>query len=174
MRTHLSFDDLSELTDFQKNTLRSLWKPALNDLAAMIIWTDVENDEYELALSLVRDARVMRRGHDCDVQLKLVPLDQGPGAEMGQGNEAGEAGGDVDDEEADGPDFSGEDHYLSMEFCLPLFSIGQMIGIIKENNPMDRFLIDLEEGEAIVTVGGRDFLGEELCDALWEAVKSLL
>jgi hypothetical protein len=188
MKKCLSPDDVMELNETEKNALRDLWQPSKCDVAVEIVWKDVENDLYDGIAFMITDVglRVTYNQH-CDVMLKVVYLENPPQYEnLDTEAEAEESDGDDDslddatetdvtDRETDPEDTdhaAAIDHILNKESCLPLFSIGQMIEIIRKHKSELSISFTLEE--ALCYIDGREFCGEELCDALWEAVKTLL
>lgn len=60
------------------------------------------------------------------------------------------------------------------EECLPLLDIGQMLGILSRRHYSYRINLTVSPERLACTVDGVDHGPEELCDALWEAVRVLL
>jgi hypothetical protein len=194
MKKCLSPDDVMELSETQKSALRDLWQPNKYDLAVEIVWKDVENDLYDGVVLLVANVgvRVIHTQH-CEVLLKVLYLDSPPQYDNlnteAEPEEPDDSDYDDDDEDfteteetADSnmeTDFDNNvqealstDHYLSKESCLPLLSIGQMIEILEKHK--SELNISFTPEEALCYIDGREYVGDELCDALWEAVKDLL
>ncbi|HBF37785.1 MAG TPA: hypothetical protein DDW50_10730 [Firmicutes bacterium] len=193
MKKCLSPDDLRELSETQKSALQHLWRPSKYDLAFEIVWRDVENDSYDIFLVMILDARVMNTPGNCGVILKVYYPSGAPHYELEEAVSLGENDSEDEDErESDNfPDsFTESDsdtgsqvdnveptelagkHYLNVENCLPTLNIGQMIEILRENKGEPN--ISFTPEEAICYIDGTEYSGEELCDALWEAVKDLL
>jgi hypothetical protein len=177
MKKCLSPNALLELSEMQKSSLRDLWQPNKYDLAAEIVWKDVENNICDAVVVMVLDARAsVTHTQYCEVVLKVFYLGSPPQYEC-LDSKADDEESDSDEEVYDDPTESdseetSEGHYLNKENCLPLLNIGQMIEILgRQNAEMN---INLNPEEAICYMDGREFSGEELCDALWEAVKTLL
>ncbi len=192
MKKCLSPEDFRELSETQKSALRDLWLPCKYDLAFEIVWRDVENDIHDIAIILVLDAKVHSTLRNCEVILKVyypngIPEYGGLEASSEEDDSNGwdistENGDDFTEQPENGfmenemsPDEKNErseEHYINKENCLPLLNIGQMIDILKEHQGEPN--ISFAPEEAVCYVGGIEFSGEELCDALWEAVKKLL
>ncbi len=192
MKMCLSPEDFRELSETQKSALRDLWLPCKYDLAFEIVWRDVENDIHDIAIILVLDAKVHSTPRNYEVVLKVYYPNGIPkygdleafseedyrniwdtSAENGDDFKGEPENGFMENETSlDEKNESSAEHYINKEICLPLLNIGQMIAILKEHQgePNIRFAPE----EAICYVGGIEFSGEELCDALWEAVKKLL
>jgi hypothetical protein len=197
MKKCLSPEDFRELSETQKSALRNLWLPCKYDVAFEIVWRDVENDIYDAAIIVILDARVMNTPRNCEVVLKVyypggIPEyesrseeylespteeddDHGWGNETANNDdyEAQPENGEIENQTGmvEGIEKS-EEHYLVKENCLPLLNIGQMIDILREHKGVPN--ISFTPEEAICYVCGTEFSGEELCDALWEAVKTIL
>jgi hypothetical protein len=178
----LSPNDLLELSERQKSALRDLWLPNRYDLALEIVWKDVENDICEGFLIMVMDARAIATpARYCEVVLRVIYLTETPQYE----SLAAEFESAEDEEfNADSVETSTEDmgdtesavvsadHFLNKENCLPLLNIGQMIEILSQHKGEPN--ISFAPEEAICYIGGEEFSGGELCDVLWEAVKTVL
>ena len=80
------------------------------------------------------------------------------------------------------PDYYENNYFVPDIFtiseCLPLLSIGQMIEILHKNGfSREGVFISMYENESYLDRDGRgdgEFSNQELCDALWEAVKRML
>lgn len=190
MKKYLSPNDLLVLSEMQRSALRDLWQPNKYDLAIEIVWKDVENDLYDTFVITVLDARAYETHTNyCEVVLKVFYLEEPPQYEC----LASETENEADDYEAefypdssesnsedmeeteseeDDPAAPSTEHLLSKENCLPMLNIGQMIEILDPHKAELNISFTLEE--AICFINGEEFYGEELCDALWEAVKKLL
>jgi hypothetical protein len=184
MKKCLSPGDFEELSETQKNALHLLWHPCRYDLAFEIVWRDVENDIYDAFIVMILDARAMNTARGCEVALKVwypdgppqyefpegMPEDDSDGTMIEENDETAMRNENIEDEASEGAKLRNQ--YLNKENCLPLFNIGQLIEILRQHKgePELRFTPD----EATCYVGGEEFSSEELCDALWEAVKTLL
>lgn len=80
-------------------------------------------------------------------------------------------------------DYRGADTFLDMEDCLPLLSIGQMIEILSQSSyGYPRIGFTDSDGNNKNKLGYvmsmsskyRNYESQELCDALWEAVKAVI
>lgn len=64
--------------------------------------------------------------------------------------------------------------WVDIDFCLPLLDIGQMIELLQDN----RVILDIWDTTSGWNVGewieDKTIHRTELCDALWQAVKSIL
>ena len=189
MKKCLSPDDVLELSETGKSALRDLWQPNKCDVALEIVWKDVENDLFDGFVLMVTDVGLrVAYNQQCNVMLKVCYLGKPPQYENldseAETEESDEDDSYVDTTEIENPDADLEtdpedkeqtattEHLLNKESCLPLFSIGQMIEIVKKHKSELSISFTLEE--AICYIDGQEFCGEELCDALWEAVKTLL
>jgi hypothetical protein len=194
MKKCLSPNELLELSEMQKNTLRTLWLPNKYDLAVEIVWKDVENDICDAVVVMVLDARAtVTHSQYCEVVLKVFYLGSPPQYECLDSiadDEENDRDQEVYDEstetngeeieacipeaqsEAADPDATSGDHFLNKENCLPLLNIGQMLEILGQHKgePNISFLSE----EVSCCINGEEFSGDELGDVLWEAVKTLL
>lgn len=203
MKEHLSLEDLKGLTIAQKEMLRSMWLPKVNDLAVASICRNVETEEYEDIPFVVGQVLIAGGARGQKIVLRRLMLVDDPeiGAEEDAGGDedkpAGENPEDDWDESAGGydeEDLGDEDgsemmyiepgQYFMIEDCLPLLSIGQMIALLRRSKigqnglqiyipPETDRIID-RRLFAIEDSEGVAFESEGLCDLLWEAVKTLL
>ncbi len=60
------------------------------------------------------------------------------------------------------------------EKFIPLFSIGQMIWFLEQDNNLKGFHKGLDDWLVVIHRDGGDFIADELCDALWKAVIEVL
>jgi len=200
MKEHISPRDLSVLTPAQKEMLRSLWKPAVNDRAVASICINAETDEYKDIEFVVGQILINDMGRYPRFVLRRLRLtdddadagDTAPGA----GEDTG-APSDIPDwdggeyEESDesgsessydfGPLYIEPDEFFNLEDCLPLLSIGQMMEYIRKSKFGQRgykLIIPPEEGKLfeqrmfrLEDSDGEGYENEELCDLLWEVFK---
>lgn len=186
MKLNITIDDLMELSEWERKSLRSLWVPQKYDLAVAFICMSVETDEIDkiefvvgdvLAKEINREKRYEVRKYpaiyDCyDVTLRSLKLV----------NEDVEEEEDEEEEEAFDYEYIRQEDYFNLEYCLPLFNIGQMIKILEElgykssdyhiNFNSNKKMYSLERPES-------DYLdeaieSEELCDMLWNRLKGFL
>lgn len=186
MKEHITPQDLNSLTNAQKETLRSIWLPEKNDLAAASLCTNVETEEYDDVEFVIGEIQISDKMlHHRMVLRRLRLMDEpeidGEDEDMIDipvGDEA-----DSIDDEYEIP-YCEPEQYFNFEDCLPLLSIGQMIGMLRKsrvgqngfqlfippdtNKIFERRLFTIEDNE------GEAFENEELCDLLWEAVKTIL
>ena len=80
MKEHLSPQDLRPLTASQKEMLRSLWRPAINDMAVASICTNVETDEYEDIEFVVGQVLINDLGRTPRIVLRQLRLMEDRGA----------------------------------------------------------------------------------------------
>lgn len=122
--------------------LRSLWKPAINDLAVASICTNVETDEYEDIEFVVGQVLINDSGRVPRIVLRRLRLTEDQmeeeiAPEAGEDHDAlmeARAGdeGDEYDEDFDCLYIEPEE-FFNLEDCLPLLSIGQLIDYIRKS-----------------------------------------
>ncbi len=183
MKQHITIENLMELTEYQKDRLNDLWTPQRYDLAAGFLCKDVENNEYDIFEFVIGHVNIgeTRSGY----YMTLMNLE----ALRGWGNQEQT---EVDEEEIDTEEYNEEDFIFEYERpdvygkgdCMPLLSIGQMLEILNKcGYGNGNFYVNRQKDSNDFGVGkdieqyidyGTDYKGEELCDALWEAVKEAL
>lgn len=193
MKGHLSPQDLKPLTASQKEMLRSLWRPAINDMAVASICTNVETDEYEDIEFVVGQVLINDLGRTPRIVLRRLRLMEDPmeqeediAPETGGDNDAlmdAQAGdeGDEYDEDFDCLYIEPEE-FFNLEDCLPLLSIGQMIDYIRKSKFGQRgykLIIPPEESKLfeqsmfrLEDSDGEGYENQELCDLLWDIFKT--
>lgn len=186
MKLNITLEDLLELSEWQKKSLRSLWVPQKYDLAAAFVCMNVETEEIDsiefvvgdvLAKEINREKRYEARKYpaiyDCyDVTLRSLRLiDE-------------EITDEEEEKEEDSFNFEyfRQEDYFNLEYCLPLLNIGQMIKILEVlgYNKAD-YNINFNFNNKIysLTRPDSDYIdgtveGEELCDMLWNRLKVFL
>ncbi len=193
MKEHLSPQDLRPLTASQKEMLRSLWRPAINDMAVASICTNVETDEYEDIEFVVGQVLINDLGRTPRIVLRRLRLMEDPmeqeediAPETGGDNDAlmeARAGdeGDEYDEDFDCLYIEPEE-FFNLEDCLPLLSIGQLIDYIRKSKFGQRgykLMIPPEESKLfeqslfrLEDSDGEVYENQELCDLLWDIFKT--
>lgn len=197
MKEHLSPKDLNDLTNAQKHTLRSTWLPEKNDLVAAYICTNVETEEYDEIEFVIGEVLIKDKIMHHQIVLRRLRLVDEPEVEDEEGEAddgtAKKTSDKFDDETVDDAALDEEgfeipycepEQYFNILDCLPLLSIGQMIVMLRKSRvgqngiklfiPPDStkifehrlFTLEDNEGEA--------FESEEICDLLWDAVKTIL
>lgn len=185
MKQHITEAHLLDLTEDQKYSLRSLWTPQERDVAVTYVCSNAETEEYEAVVFTIGridfhegDSQGMRgvRYRNFNVMFRTLKLvDDSFYEELENGG---------DEPEALEFDYQTPDDFFSMNDCLPLLSIGQMLDILSDTyfEKTDFFVVyDREKnqyriGENIRTYNKEYYAyeAEDLCDVLWEAVKSIL
>lgn len=181
MKLNITVEDLMELSEWQKKSLRSLWIPEKYDLAVAFICMNVETDEIDRIEFVVGDvlaketnreksfeARKYPAIYDCyDVTLRSLR----------QVNEE-----EIVEEENFDYEYIRPVDYFNLEYCLPLLSIGQMIRILEElgfkssdyfikfNSNTKKYSLERPELDYL----DEAFEAEELCDVLWNRLKGFL
>lgn len=183
MKQHITVENLMELTEYQRDRLNDLWTPQKYDLAAGFLCKDAENNEYDIFEFVIGNVNIgeTRSGYYMTI-MNLEALRSWGTQEDTEGNE----------EEADMEEYNEEDFIFEYERpdiyskgdCMPLLGIGQMIEILNKcGYGNGNFYINFQKETDGYGVGrnieeyidfGTDYNGEELCDALWEAVKEVL
>jgi hypothetical protein len=187
MKLNITIEDLMELSEGQKRSLRSLWIPQKYDLATAFVCMNVETDEIDkieftvgnvLVYEINNGKRYEVRKYDkiygnFNVTLRSLRLI----------NEDLE---EKDDEEEEEDEFSFEyisqEDYFNMEYCLPLLNIGQIIKMLEEfgykstgyniNFDPNKNMHSLTRPDSDILDG--TFEAQELCDMLWIRLKSFL
>lgn len=189
MKEHLTPQDLACLTNAQKELLRSLWKPAKNELAVASICTNAETDEYTDIEFVIGQVLIIDTGRYPRIVLQRLRLQDNPAQE-----EADIPPEDETDDDDLAGDYSGEEdfefdtlyiepeNFYNLEDCLPLLSIGQMIDLIRKSKFGQRgykLIIPPEESKLfenrVFRLEDSDEEGyenQELCDLLWDIFKT--
>lgn len=170
MKTRLSIDDVLELDESQRRSLRLLWTPRPCDIAVALVCRDVENDVYEPVVFAVGEISITPHGMilgnlASEALFAITPPDF-------HEDEDSAAPSDQDDAIETQLPFAGGS--FSKEECLPLLDIGQMLRILVQHHSSYRIRLDIAPERLMCTVDGEECGPEELCDALWEAVRMLL
>lgn len=186
MKLNITVNDLLELSEWQRKSLRSLWIPQKNDSAVAFVCKNVETEEIDkiefvvgevLARELNREKRYEARKYpaiyDCyDVTLRSLRLVE----------EEPEEEEITEDEESFDYEYFRQEDYFNLEYCLPLLNIGQMIKMLEElgyksgsynigYNP-DKKIYSLVRPDSEYLDGTQE--AEELCDVLWNRLKGFL
>lgn len=197
MKMHITQDDLGQLTENQKRRLSELWKPEKYDLVTAFICKDADTEECDIFEFVVGRVTVDKHAHIYINDIKAPELDTNEldeiideeGSDSEQVENESEFEEDSTDEEQSEEDI---DQYLiysrptcfNKEECFPLVNIGQMIDILQRNNYGDGdFYLTVGTAELGCELGkntsnfnsyGFDHENKELCNALWELVKTVL
>lgn len=185
MKQHISENQLKGLTYEQQEKLRYLWIPKENDLAVAYICQDAESEDLDVIPFTIGkvESEVYKAGRSYNSRTKhfsmllrsLRLIDNDFYEEVDKPDD------DIGELELE---YKSPEDYFSFEYCLPLLNIGQMIEILSKHyfSGFD-FFINYKTSENNYGIGKRmstygeqyiDYESPELCDALWEAVKSLL
>lgn len=185
MKQYITLEDLMELTQYQRDRLNDLWMPKKYDLAAAFLCKDAENNEYDIFEFVIGHVNIgeTRSGY----HMTLMNLE----SIRSWGSAAEETSEETSEEISDEDEFNEEDFCFEYERpdvyskndCLPLLNIGQMLEMLKKcgygngslyaniaddsRNGVGREIMQYEEY-------GMDYENEELCDALWNAIKEVL
>lgn len=177
MKLHITVDDLFELTEEQERNLRRLWAPKERDLAVAYICSDAETNAHEAIVFTVGRVECQNQGRSNKFHIELRSLklvDDSFYEDITREDD------EVEDLEFE---YQTPDDYFSYEYCLPLLSIGQMLEIINAEYCTDsdytitysRYEKRYELNEANPNSNPySNHEPNELCDVLWEAVKTLL
>lgn len=195
MKRNITKKDIESLSESQKVSLRELWLPEKYDVAVAYICTNAETEEYD-EIEFVVGSVILNRNDITLVDIRHPDnkTDDTDKAEEGLLDDVVES--NSSEESEDEFDFDGEFNDEDFEFayerptvfdkkdCLPLLSITQMIEIFERRNYKDaNFYILAATDEKTCEVGnnsisldnyGSDNEPGELCDILWEHLKTLL
>ena len=194
MKQRVAIEDISDLSEIQKQVLNDLWIPAVYDVAIAQVCMDVDTEEYEKINFVVGGIEIYNRTgmilHDIRYleSVKSNEASEDPEDSQASAEEKGNGNEDEDlDEEfdEDSIDFSyTRPTAFNKEDCIPLLTIGQMIDILEKKGfgYGDFYLaagindIGCEIGKSFFDVNnyGNEYAKKELCDVLWEYVKTVL
>lgn len=204
MKQQLVVEDLEELTESQRQTLNELWTPKAFERAVAYICRDVEEEDYEAYEFVIGGISIRGTGiRLTDLKAFFSDADEEPVSyETEESEEEPEEEkpvgflerlfGPSEEEEDDDPE-EGEllpEGWDSMKFdafskedCLPLFTLGQLVEALQKLKYGDgSFHLGIgadqmgwvDRDSPTAYVGGAEYSEEELCDALWAAVRDLL
>ena len=188
MKQHITMENLTELSEYQRDRLNDLWIPQRYDLAAGFLCKNAETNEYDIFEFVIGHVNITETRSGYSMTLMNLEGIRGWGINEVEAQEENSAQEDIDKEEEYGEDdFSYEyerpDIYNKRD-CMPLLNIGQMLGILNRcEYGKGNFYINYKKDSNGYGVGrdieefidyGTDYTEEELCDALWKAVKEAL
>lgn len=175
MKLNLTVKDLESLTFSQKQSLNSLWLPAVYDRAVASVCKDAENDIYENLEFVVGEVILSEKGTFTLKRLRkpeeLTIDEETPVNEEESSEEV------LYDFEFDPGD------YFLKENCLPLFNIGQLIDCLRKTKAgQGGFSLDIppmsgagaEKGFKISDRYGEVDNDVELIDLLFKILKDQL
>lgn len=188
MKQRITIEDLTDLSKYQRDRLNELWTPQRYDLAAGFLCMDAETNKYDVFEFVIGhvNIRETRSGY----YMTLINLE----ALRGLRDQGDTATGEEEniEEEVDIDEYNEEDFVFEYERpdiyskgdCMPLLSIGQMFEILNKcGYGNGNFYTNFNKAKNEYGIGkdieqfidyGTDFNDEELCDALWGAVKEML
>ena len=195
MKRNITKEDIDSLTESQKASLRDLWLPEKYDLAIAYVCLNAETDEYDEIEFVVGDV-ILQGNHITLVDIRHPETENNDGSNESPFGNIMDDNFDFDEDSDDQLDFDEEFDDEDFEFayerpttfskkdCLPLLSITQMIEIFERGNYRDaNFYIYAASDEKTCEIGNNNISLEnygntaesaELCDMLWEKLKSLL
>ncbi|AEV68214.1 hypothetical protein [Acetivibrio clariflavus] len=195
MKRYITKEDIDSLTESQKASLRDLWLPEKYDLAIAYVCINAETDEYDEIEFVVGDV-ILEGNHITLVDIRHPEIGNSTDAVNSIDENVINNDLDFDEEYNTGLDFDEEFDDGDFEFtyerpttfskkdCLPLLSIAQMLEIFERRNYRDaNFYIFATSDEKACEIGnnnislenyGNNAESSELCDVLWEKLKSLL
>jgi hypothetical protein len=200
MKQHLSSEDVTKITDSQKQHLRELWQPEKNDMAFASVCKDVINETFDIIPFVIGSIRIYDRHEDEIIEVeKILRMTTRPSVTLQRlrliddkfyenkehlfsdnveiNDEADEDSNDINFEYEEPEDF------FALSDCLPLLNIGQMIEILNFlNTNQGGYSISVpdtryEYGEqkyGIHNLIYDEHENEELADLLWEVIIELL
>ncbi len=175
MKQYLTVEDLNSLTFSQKQTLNTIWLPAVYDRAVASVCKDVENDVYENLEFVVGEVILSKRATITLKRLRM--LEDLAVAEKLSEDEQESEGEDFYDFEFDPGD------YFVKENCLPLMGVGQLIECIRNSKAgQDGFSLGIpptsgfeaEQGYSINDRFGEVDRADGLVDLLFKILKEQL
>ena len=175
MKLNLTVKDLESLTFSQKQTLNSLWLPAVYDRAIASVCKDVENDVYENLEFVVGEVILSEKG---SITLKRLRIPD----DFVVDEEFSADGQDSSEDVVYDYTFDPGDYFLK-ENCLPLLNIGQLINCLRNTKAgQDGFSLDIppvsgigaEQGFCISDRFGEVDKDDELVDLLFNILKEQL
>lgn len=200
MKRYITKEDLAQLTESQKVSLRELWLPEKYDRAIAYICKNAETEEYD-EIDFVVGNILLHRTHITLIDIRH-PMNEKGESEEDDSNQSGVADEeemipdekefDLSNDDSEEMDFDDEDFEFeyerpttfSKEDCLPLLGIPQMIEIFERRDFKDiNFYLTASADEKGCAIGNSDtsletygssFEPAELCDVLWENLKQLL
>jgi len=175
MKLNLTVKDLESLTFSQKQSLNSLWLPAVYDRAVASVCKDAENDIYENPEFVVGEVILSEKGTFTLKRLRKpeeLTIDEETPVNEEESSE--EVFYDFE--------FDPGDYFLK-ENCLPLFNIGQLIDCLRKTKAgQGGFSLDIppmsgagaEKGFKISDRYGEVDNDVELIDLLFKILKDQL
>lgn len=198
MKLNITLEDLEELSEGQRRSLRSLWFPQRYDLAAAFVCTNVETEETDKIQFIIGDVMVeeinggkrvevkknSRIYGDFNVTLRSLRLVNEEIGENPEENPEENTGGKEEDSKNYDFDYEyiRQEDYFKLEYCLPLLNVGQMISMLQElgylsedynikfNKDTNMYLLVRLDSEYLD--GAVE--SEELCNLLWNKIKDYL
>ena len=185
MKEHISVEDLKGLSDSQKEALRFAWVPEKNDLVLASICMNVETEEYDDIEFVVGEIVLNENTRTPHIVLRRFKLlDNNTEEDEGEFDEQELVEiGDMEDENSFEMVYCEPEQYFNKEDCLPLLNIGQLIHFLRRSKfgqngfkvfipPEDIKLFDTPF--SIEDRDGETYENEELCDLLWDSLKTVL
>lgn len=185
MKLRIINEQLNDLSEYQKQRLNAVWIPEKYDLVVAKICIDAINAEYEDYRFVIGDIEVFESAYH---QLYVTLWDIKSTAHEEDENHDSMYNEDQYIEET--TEMNTDNSFkmihpssFNKEECLPLLNIGQMIKLLHNLRYGEGcFYMDLHHekesgiGTDIYTYHnrGNENQGEEICDVLWEKIKSLL
>lgn len=185
MKQHIAPEDLFALSESQKLNLRDMWMPEVNTIACASICRDVINEEFETIVFMIGQIIINEGSRNLILRKMSLPEDIAFEDELSEQDieeNRTESSDENDDNEFE-LEYAEPDQYFSREDCLPLLSIGCMIEILNGlKYGQDGFTITIpplrkllgDKGYAVTNKVELQYEEEELCDALWSALKEFL
>jgi hypothetical protein len=179
MKLHIDKTALNDLDENQKQSLRDLWVPEKHDLAVAFICKDAENEIYDEIGFVVGEVTVDPNSRYHNIILRSLRLLDDNSDDNSDDNLDEES--ENDQEESFDMEYIQPEDYFRKEYCLPLFSIGQLIDLLRvQKYGMFGYSIDVPGKKntniddivfSVTNSYEEDYSGAELCDALWEILK---
>lgn len=184
MKKRVTIEELNELTESQKETLRMLWKPQNYDIVVTQVCIDVEDDTYDYEVYLIKEIIVNPINQDKKYIASKNPVHSYDyyemffkGISLRQSDNKYTFEDDYSEKRPRNIDEVEENIILiSKNDCTPLPDISTMIGILYQENCNAEMLLELVPDNKIcsVEIDGRYFESSCLCCSLWEALKKAL
>ena len=189
MKQRVTMEDISDLSEIQKQALNDLWIPAVYDAAIAMVCTDVDAEEYEKINFVIGSIEIYNRTGMILQDIRFLETERNHESSEDSKSSSGTLEENDTAEETvfdeDSMDFSySRPTAFNKEDCIPLLTIGQLIEILEKKGfgYGDFYLaagindIGCEIGKTFFDVNnyGNQYEKKELCDVLWEYVKTIL
>lgn len=170
MKQRITIEDLNSLNTEQKSNLNNLWHAQPGDLAVVNVCTNAAEDMYEQKQFVVANVNVFQHPNGyCSVYLSSLLQSENVDNDFQELLRLLETKEEIEE-------ISLEESF-DKEECLPLLTVGQMIEILMQQKYGDGYFnISVSPDTFSLGRGSYkpDYEEAELCDVLWECLKTFL